>query len=276
VFYQKPCIETDPSYLPWLQELIEQENVRLVLPGIEEDVFFFHENRSAMSKWPVDVVLNSSAALAAGHDKWHMHQILIGHGLPAIPTTTIGTWSEMLACLGDPPFIAKARRGSGSRGQRIIYSEEEWSGFQHLFSTDHMMQKLVGTDEEEYTLGLYGYGDGTSSPSFVTKRRLWNGGTWQAEVVKADANLETLCQALTNILRPIGPTNYQFRREAGQWLLLEVNPRISASTAIRAGFGFNEAKLCADHYLHGVSRPVPAALRSGRCQRYVTEHFDFL
>ena len=273
--YQKPCLETDPDYLPWLKAVIEKENIQLILPGIEEDVFFFHDHRTEMADWPVRVVLNSPAALAAGRDKWSLHQDLVHHQLPTIPTVKLGEWEDMRSQLGEPPMMIKAMQGSGSRGQRILHNESEWQQHRHLFDSGFLAQKLVGTDEEEYTVGLFGYGDGASSDIFTFRRQLWSGGTWQAEVVESDGALIDFCTALTKIFKPLGPTNYQFRKDGEQWFLLEINPRFSASTAIRAGFGFNEAKLCVDHYLHNEARPNPTDLKRGSCQRFVTEHFDF-
>jgi carbamoyl-phosphate synthase large subunit len=273
--FRKPCAETDAAYLPWLRELMAREQVRLVLPGIEEDVFFFHDHRAAMSDWPAQIALNSPAAIEAGRDKWLLHEDLLRHQLPAIPTTMPADWSGLCAALGEPPFIAKARRGSGSRGQRILHDESEWQRQRHLLGEGFLIQKLVGSDAEEYTVGLFGYGDGQSSELFVLHRRLWSGGTWQAETVAPDDALTSFCAALTRVFKPIGPTNYQFRRAGDNWHLLEINPRISAATAIRAGFGFNDAMLCVEHYLCGQPRPRPGTLRQGRCQRYVTELFEF-
>lgn len=272
---RKPCAETDAAYLPWLREVIEREQIRLVLPGIEEDVFFFHDHRAAMSGWPAQIALNSPAVIEAGRDKWRLHTELLRHELPAIPTTRPTDWSGLCEILGEPPFIAKARRGSGSRGLRILGGEPEWHRDRHLLGEGFIIQKLVGSDDEEYTVGLFGYGDGQSSDLFVLRRRLWSGGTWQAETVAPDEALARFCAALTRVFKPIGPTNYQFRRAGDNWHLLEINPRISAATAIRAGFGFNDAMLCVEHYLCGQPRPQPRNVRQGKCQRYVTEFIEF-
>jgi carbamoyl-phosphate synthase large subunit len=273
-YHCKPCKETEDGYLPWLADLIERENISLILPGIEEDVFFFHDHREAMRSWPAKVVLNSPEAIVAGRDKWLLHEQMLACGLPAIPTVPLMEWQDFEASLGPPPYIVKARRGSGSRGQMILPSEEEWKRHQHEFGAQHMVQRVVGSDDEEYTVATFGLGGGAATGFFVMKRRLWNGGTWLAEVVEGDSELEELCASLNRLLKPEGPTNYQFRREKDTWYLLEINPRLSASTAIRAGFGFNEAQMCIDYY---VRQQVPATgpLRRGFCQRYVTEHFDY-
>jgi carbamoyl-phosphate synthase large subunit len=273
--YVKPCAESDPAYLAWLEKIIKQEQIRLILPGIEEDVFFFHDHRELIAEWPCDVALNSIPAIEAGRDKWNLHKKLQENDITAIPTIIPSHWCEMLACLGDPPFIAKARRGSGGRGQRVFHNEYEWEAHGNLFQDGFIVQKFIGTNDEEYTVGLFGYGNGESTDFFMLKRRLWSGATWQAEVVEMQDSLRDFCQTITRIFEPIGPTNYQFRRVGESWFLLEINPRISAASAIRAGFGFNESLLSVDFYLKKRKRPEPALLRHGKCQRYIMEHFDF-
>lgn len=274
-YHCKPCRENDAGYLPWLAGLVERENIQLILPGIEEDVFFLHDHREAMRDWKVRVVLNSDSAIAAGRDKVFLHEKMVANGLPVIPTMKVSDWGCYEAELGPPPYIVKARRASGSRGQMILHSEDEWRCNRHQFDERHMVQRLVGTDDEEYTVATFGHGDGNASGFFVMRRRLWSGGTWQAEVVEGDADLERICVSLNKLLKPEGPTNYQFRRDGTTWYFLEINPRLSASTAIRAGFGFNEARMCVDYYLHQ-RKPDQTGFLRGFCQRYVAEHFDFI
>jgi carbamoyl-phosphate synthase large subunit len=64
--------------------------------------------------------------------------------------------------------------------------------------------------------------------------------------------------------------NFQFRMVDGSPMLLEINPRISSATSIRAAFGFNEAAMCIDHFLHNKEIFQPT-LRSGSAVRYLTE-----
>lgn len=273
-YHRKAHREDTPDYLPWLLSLIEQENVHLILPGIEEDMFFLHDHRHAWQDWPAKIVLSSTPAIEAGRDKWHLHQLMVMHQMPVIPTMGIGEWSDYERTLGRGPFIIKAKRGSGSRGQMILRSEDDWQRHRHQFNDAHIVQRVVGQDDEEYTVAMFGYGDGNGSSCAILKRRLWNGSTWHAEIVPEDAELEALCSKLNTLLTPLGPTNYQFRREGETWYLLEINPRISSSTSIRAGFGFNEAAMCVDYYLHQC-KPKPGRLRRGICQRHMADHFEF-
>ena len=78
--------------------------------------------------------------------------------------------------------------------------------------------------------------------------------------------------ALARAFRPVGPTNFQFRRDrsSGRSFLLEVNPRLSSASSLRRAFGMNEAEMCVAHYLDG-ERPDFDAPRRGGAIRYIED-----
>ena len=75
---------------------------------------------------------------------------------------------------------------------------------------------------------------------------------------------------LTRKLKPLGPTNYQFRLCDGRAKLLEINPRVSASTSLRAALGVNEAWMCIEYFLNH-RKPADMRLKAGRAWRYVED-----
>ena len=77
-------------------------------------------------------------------------------------------------------------------------------------------------------------------------------------------------RSLCELFRPIGPTNFQFRRHEGVLKLLEINPRVSSATSIRTAFGYNESAMAVEFYLDG-KRPVQPAIRAGRAVRYLED-----
>jgi len=68
----------------------------------------------------------------------------------------------------------------------------------------------------------------------------------------------------------MGPTNFQFRRHQGSYLLLEINPRVSSSTSLRAAFGVNDAAMCVEYFLEGRT-PSPRPMESGFAVRYIED-----
>ena len=116
-------------------------------------------------------------------------------------------------------------------------------------------------------------GHGGYSAFMALRRKLSKDGfTEKAEVV----DQAEFSEAITDLCRafaPIGPTNFQFRKTDHGLKLLEINPRISSSTSIRAAFGYNEALMAVDMAVEN-RMPVQPDIKRGRAVRY-TEDFIF-
>ncbi|OLU32690.1 hypothetical protein BVH03_06945 [Pseudomonas sp. PA15(2017)] len=276
-FQVKPQVaETDPAYERFLQELLEREAIDLVLPGIEQDVFHFDARRELFASAGVAVVLNDSRLISLARDKWRLHQALLEAGLPAIPSSRSTDWEQVQAELGPAPLLCKPRQGSGGRGQALVENEDDLHYQSRKQGENFMLQRLIGSADEEYTVGLFGYGDGESSRPAILQRTLGPGGaTWCARSVAGDPLIQSACEALTAHFRPVGPTNYQFRKADGRVWLLEINPRLSASVSLRAALGCNEAAMSIDYFCRG-QRPALAEWRAARCSRYIEDHIEYL
>ena len=276
-FYCKPdAAEDSPIYQNFLLELFERESINLVLPGIEQDIHFFDRNRCFFSDVKTKLVLNNSKLINLSKDKWLMHQALTSAGLRSIPSHIEDSWELSLNALGEPPFLFKPRRGSGGRGQAIIETKKDLEYFWHKQKNNFMLQRIIGSADEEYTVGLFGYGNGRASSPAILRRTLGPGGaTWSAQTIAKDKEIELVCDELTRLFKPIGPTNYQFRKEAGQVWLLEINPRFSASVSLRSALGFNEAKMAIDYYCYNVEDSA-TEWKSAYCERYIEDHIEYV
>ena len=270
-FVAKPSVdEADPAYLDFWAGLRAAHGVELVLPGLDVDVLFLHRHREALAGRGLRLALNRPEVIALGVDKWTLMQQLPAWGLAAIPTLVEGTWDEALARLGPPPLLLKPRRGSGSRGIVRLHDAADFR-YWTARTPDWMLQPVVGADSQEYTVGVFGFGDGEALPPIVFRRRLSAAGnTSEAEVVDAPA-IEHAAAALTRAIAPLGPTNYQFRLQGDTAWLLEINARFSSSNSLRTAFGYNEAAMCLDWYLRG-ERPRAPRISRGIAWRYFADH----
>lgn len=275
-FYPKNSLEETQEYWDFLRSIIDNEQINMVLPGIEEDVFCFYDNLDETRKWDTSVILNSQMALDCGRDKWEMYRVLVQHGNFVIPTLRPRCWEECLTDVGTPPFIMKPIRGSASRGQQLLTDKNDFTYWQHKLGDTFIVQKLVGTKDDEFTVSVFGFGDGTATSPAVLRRWLGaSGATSKAETVSDDSQIRHAVDQLNHIFLPLGPTNYQFRKHEGQVFLLEINPRISSSTSIRCSLGVNEAHMCIEYFLHG-EKPAESKLRNGFCQRYIEDIISYL
>ena len=271
VFHAKPaCDETDAGYLEFWRQLIASESVDLVLPGIEVDLFFLNDNRDLLTGSGAVLGLNRPALIDLAHDKWQLAQTLPDAGLTPIPALRDAGWQECIDRLGPPPLLLKPVHGNGSRGIIRLEDETDFEYWSRKSAGKFMIQRIIGTDNEEYTVGAFGLGDGTSVSSIIFRRSLsLEGNTSYAEVVE-DPVIAQATSMLDDYFKPLGPTNYQFRKENNTAYLLEINPRLSSSSSLRTCFGYNEAQMAVDFFVRGVTPEVPH-VRPGRAWRYAED-----
>lgn len=262
-----PCDENSAEYLDFWKELLHRERVDLVLPGLELDVLFLSRNRASFEELPTRIALNNPELIELAQDKWDFNLALRENGLTTIPTCLSRDWDECLAELGPPPLILKPRQGNGSRGLAVLRDGDDFRYWSARSRDSFLVQKFVGSDDAEYTVGAFGLGEGRMLPPIIFRRKLSVAGNTQyAEVVQHEGLSQEVAR-LASVFKPIGPTNYQFRMDGDTPYLLEINPRFSSSTSLRAAFGYNEAGMCVDYYLRRRS-PEPPTVAAGRAWRY--------
>lgn len=257
------------DYVSFVEKTIAAEKVDLIIPGIEQDVSRLSAERDNLAGCGVKLALNTVDLIAVASDKWLTHQALVAAGQPVIPTRVDGDFEDLCQELGQP-FLLKPRRSYASKGICLVADEEEFLFRKRRMGDEFMAQRITGSDDGEYTVGLFGYGDGTASRPIAMRRRLSGEGATAKAWVVDEPMLNLTVEALTQLFQPKGPTNFQFRREGNTFLLLEINPRISSSTSLRAAFGFNEAAMCLDYYLYN-KLPQCGPIRHGHAVRYIDD-----
>ena len=263
-----PRADSD-DFAGWIAETCDQMRIDLVLPGIPQDVEALAAQRHIETETRAKVVLNSPEAIRLGLDKWETFLFLRKHGLP-VPTTALAAWitAERARNILGFPCLLKPRRGSASKGIVLVHDADEYDFFTKRRS-DYIAQRLIGTDNEEYTCGIFGLGDGVCTDAIVMKRKS-SSVSFTAEAVVDDYNdVRKVAIATAEATGAVGPTNIQIRKYNGIPMVLEINPRISSSTSLRAAFGFNEAEMCIQRFILG-EVPHPVAKR-GFAQRYVED-----
>ena len=273
-FNVKPaCDESEGGYLEFWRKFLVDEKIDIVLPGIEPDVFFLNSFRDTLSGGKAVLALNSAGLIELSRDKWLFSKSLRAGNFHSIPTVLATSWGECLESLGDPPFLLKPRHGSGSRGIVRAAEPEDFLYWTRKAKDRYIAQKIIGSEDEEYTVAAFGLGNGRSGLPIVFRRRLSaHGNTEFAELVR-EPDIEEAVAQLSRYFHPVGPTNYQFRKEKGVPYVMEINPRFSSSTSIRAGFGYNEAEMTIAFYLDGLE-PIARVTESGRAWRYAADYFS--
>jgi carbamoyl-phosphate synthase large subunit len=270
-FHQAP-LAASAQFEPFLAGLVEREAVSLILSGFPQEIPVLQRLRPDLEEAGASVCLNSDLAIAWGNDKWRLAQDLSSAGVETIPTLLLdaaATFEELSQRL-DAPFFVKPRLGSSSKGVALVSTAGELSAAVPMMDGTFIAQRRIGGVDDEFTASIHGDGEGRYTAAIVMRRWLGAGGnTVRAEVVDPDI-FRSQFDAVSALAKPLGPTNLQFRLEAGKPYLLEINPRFSSSTYMRALCGYNEAGMVLEHFIDG-RLPVQPEIRKLRLVRYAED-----
>jgi carbamoyl-phosphate synthase large subunit len=259
---------SDITYKTVISELILAYEIDIVFPGIEQDVFFFAQNKD---DFHVPIVLNNLDLIFITKNKFDVYNYLKNVGFEnLIPTYEKLTHSEAISILG-LPYIIKPKESYAAKGFHIIHDEIEYNNLVGVINDDTLFQPYIGSLDEEYTVSVFGDSEGGFIDSYILRRYLSvAGASEKVFCIKSDVELMSCVDKVVKIFKPEGPTNMQFRKMRDKVYLLEINPRISSACSLRTKFGYNEPLYCVQHYLLKKSY-VLGAKSYGKAIRYIAD-----
>jgi carbamoyl-phosphate synthase large subunit len=195
-----------------------------VIPAIEQDALRMSAEQRHFERTAARFALNAPDLITTAHDKWSMHSRLLEAGVPTIPSAIDGTFDDLAARFG-LPFVVKPRRSYASKGFVRVETAEDFLYWRTKLDGEFMAQQLVGDDRDEYTVGAFGLGDGTLTGKTILRRILPRDGSTAKAWLSANPDIDSVVDRLARLFRPVGPTNFQFRRHNGVYLPLEISPR---------------------------------------------------
>lgn len=262
------------AYIEWLLHTIGKHQVDLIIPGIEIDMYKWVDHIPEIEENGAIALLNNVELIHLCKDKWSFYEKLSEAGMPCAIESSLNDDFDTLKSKFGLPFLLKPRQGFASKGIVKVDSHDTFSRYQKDIGSILMAQPIVGNEDEEFTISAFCDGNGAFYTSMTLKRKLSRDGfTEKAEVVATDEFIGTISD-LCKRFRPIGPTNFQFRKCTSGIKLLEINPRISSSTSIRAAFGYNESAMAVDYFLEHQT-PIQPEIKRGRAVRYTDEYIFY-
>ena len=265
---------SDAAYIEWLLSTIRKYCVDLIIPGIEIDMYKWIEHVPEVERSGAIALLNNKELIQLCKDKWAFYEKLSEVSMPCAIESSLSAEFDALKDRFGLPFLLKPRRGFGARGIVKVDSHDIFLRHQKDIGQTLMAQPIVGSDDEEFTTSAFCDGRGGFYAIMTLRRKLSRDGfTDKAEVVATDEFIGTISELCKKFL-PIGPTNFQFRKCEDGIKLLEINPRISSSTSIRAAFGYNESAMAVDYFLEHKT-PIQPEIRRGKAVRYTDEYIFY-
>ncbi|NJO25194.1 MAG: ATP-grasp domain-containing protein [Bacteroidia bacterium] len=256
------------DFIPFINKVVEEYKIDLIIPGIEQDLYKLWEFRDKVTS---RIVLNSDLCTRLSKDKYETFLYLSQFDIRLIPTLRNSSFHHCAQLLG-LPFLLKPSSSYASKGIETISTEKEFEFYTTRNEGKCIYQKITGTSESEFTVAVFGDGNGSYFDHIILKRTLSGEGATQKAILVHDEDISEYVDQLCQIIKPAGPTNIQVRKEGKDVYLLEVNPRISSACSIRTLMGYNEPEMCLKYFL--LQEDIkPAEKVRGSVVRYISDNF---
>ena len=180
----------DPGYLDFVINLIEEHDAALVIPGTEYEIDALHAGRERFEPG-ARILLNRPEVIESMRDKWSAFQFFGEHGIPTIPSRIESDYHGAVAEFGTP-MLFKLRRTAAGKGMALVQTEQEFTARFQEFGDNALVQKFVGSDEEEYTASVFGFGDGSAIVGPSLRRKLSKAGATDKAWTFDDSDLDLI------------------------------------------------------------------------------------
>jgi len=185
-------------------------------------------------------------------DKLRTYQFLKKSGIRSPETYATKKGFDMLVKERGYPILIKARSslGSGFHGYHLINKKKDFEKAWKEVENPIVQEYITDKNNEEYTVGVFLDKNSKALGAISMLRELRFGLTFHA-IVDDFPDITDVAIKTAESIGAVGPCNVQLRRDsAGEPCIIEINARISSTTAFRAHFGFNEAQACINYFLN--------------------------
>jgi carbamoyl-phosphate synthase large subunit len=222
-------LKDDADYVPALRELVEQHDVRLVVPLTDIDQGIVSARRHELG---APVLLPEDDVVRATADKYLAHEAFERHGFASPPTWLPADLPDDLRF----PVLVKARLGFGSRNIYRAHDRDELDFFLGATPVDSMVQACcAGT---EFSIDVFSDFDGRCLNAIPRTMIESKGGESIKGMTIFDPELIELGRGLAEALPLKGPATIQcFREPDGALPITDVNPRFGGAFPLPTAAG---------------------------------------
>jgi carbamoyl-phosphate synthase large subunit len=268
---------SDPDYLETVVELCRHEHVRVLFHGSECELKVFSQHRARLRALGLFLPINPPEVLDLCMDKVRTYEFLANHGFAVPPFRKVRTPEDALTFGHFPAILKPSIGGGGSANVHLVQDPQEMDILaRQLLSIypEFVVQAYVGTPDAEYTVGVLSDMEGNLLHSIAVRRYILSALSNRIKVPNRSSQVNLgrqlavssgvsqgeigffpdvtgPCEEIARVLGACGPLNIQCRLVDGKIYVLEINPRFSGTTSLRALVGFNEPEILIRKYVLG-------------------------
>jgi carbamoyl-phosphate synthase large subunit len=234
-YFIESKLVSDSSYLQWLDGVFKEFKIDFYFPLSEAEIKFF----AGIDSGSFNRIFENVKLIGVDRkivnifsDKFETQNWLKKEGFQT-PKIFSSIDEEGLFY----PIIIKPRFGSGSRNVFKCQNKIELSSAYNLIP-EPIIQECVGSDSDEFTIGLYANQEKIKVISF--RRALSNSGATSWARHEVNELFVEIGIKIAKKLQLDGSINIQLRVHEGKPYIFEINPRFSSTVFIRSELGFND------------------------------------
>lgn len=272
-----------PHYAEMVLDLCRKHKIQALFIGSEAELLALSSARDEFSREGIFLPLQPENVLALCLEKARLYAALNALGIATPWYRHIGSLADLSDNPPYPLVFKPSKQSGGSTDVFIVRNDKELHFFASYLLEQHgefVAQEYVGTAEDEFTVGVLQDTEGTLMGTIglhrnlnvsVSRRQRVKNTTDRKElgehlVISSGISQGTLsaypqvcepCAEVALALGGRGPMNIQCRFTNGRLCLLEINPRFSGTTSLRALGGWNEPEMLIRRHLLG-QKEIPA------------------
>ncbi len=267
----------DPSFIDAVLALCRKKDIHVVLPLVSKELIPLSIHANEFELAGAKVLVSPTASLEIANNKSRLYEFLQWRGVAVPDFRIIETIDQLKNAIGEMGYPEKAvcfkpSISNGSRGFRIIsekinelelmFSQKPNSVYIGLndairiLSSGSFPELLVSEylPGEEYSVDCLAMHGETIIAVPRLRKKMINGISVEGEFVKED-NIIDYCTKIISELQLHGNIGIQVKRSAaGEFLVLEINPRVQGTIVAALGAGVNLPLLAVKQEL---ALPIP-------------------
>lgn len=226
-------------YMTNIKSICKEYGIDYILPITEAEIAIFNRHLKYFDKENIKLIINKQEIIEVCLDKYKTAYFLKKNNIDVPDTYMLKEYYNQCQF----PIILKPNKGCGGIKNLIIKNNKEFECFLNsseinYYKENYIVQKYIGTESEEYTVGVFS--NGISTKTIILKRKLSAAGFSNYVETCIDPVIENIMDKIAKAFNLKGSINVQLRKDGNKYLIFEINPRISSTVAFRDKFGFKD------------------------------------
>ncbi|HXG08081.1 MAG TPA: ATP-grasp domain-containing protein [Nitrososphaera sp.] len=259
------------DYVESIIRVCNDNDVSAIFCGSDDELLVLANARDEIERRTgAKLLTGSTAALTIARDKWYTYKFCKEKGLACAPSSLPEGREEFVKEFGFP-LVVKPREGYGSIHFYVANNREEMDA---AISTIEkagwrpLLQKYLSG--EEFTTGVTIDKNARYAMSSISIKKVIRHGQTYKAFIDDYYTIRRIAEEVALQLRTCGPINVQARLEGDSPVIIEINPRFSATCPMRAVAGVNEPDIVFRNLVLGEEVKVDSYERLV-CLRYWNE-----